>query len=42
MRLPKFEYFEPKDINEAVAILQREPAARILAGGTDLLVTCEP
>lgn len=38
MRLPKFEYFEPKDINEAVSILQNEPAARILAGGTDLLV----
>ncbi len=38
MRLPKFEYFEPKDINEAVSILQNEPAAKILAGGTDLLV----
>ncbi len=38
MRLPKFEYFEPKDIKEAVSILQNEPAARILAGGTDLLV----
>ena len=38
MRLPKFEYFEPTDIHEAVSILQNEPAARILAGGTDLLV----
>jgi 4-hydroxybenzoyl-CoA reductase subunit beta len=38
VRLPKFEYFEPKDINEAVSTLQNEPAARILAGGTDLLV----
>jgi 4-hydroxybenzoyl-CoA reductase subunit beta len=38
VRLPKFEYFEPKDINEAVSTLQIEPAARILAGGTDLLV----
>ena len=38
MRLPKFEYFEPKDIREAVSILQNEPGARILAGGTDLLV----
>ena len=38
MRLPKFEYFEPKDLKEAVAILQNEPAAKILAGGTDLLV----
>ena len=38
MRLPKFDYFEPTDINEAVSILKNEPAARILAGGTDLLV----
>jgi 4-hydroxybenzoyl-CoA reductase beta subunit len=38
VRLPKFEYFEPKDIKEAVSILQNEPAAKILAGGTDLLV----
>jgi 4-hydroxybenzoyl-CoA reductase subunit beta len=38
VRLPKFEYFEPKDISEAVSILQNEPDARILAGGTDLLV----
>jgi 4-hydroxybenzoyl-CoA reductase beta subunit len=38
VRLPKFDYFEPKDINAAVSILQNEPAARILAGGTDLLV----
>jgi 4-hydroxybenzoyl-CoA reductase subunit beta len=38
VRLPKFEYFEPKQISEAVSILQNEPAAKILAGGTDLLV----
>ena len=38
MRLPKFEYFEPENLKEAVAILQKEPAAKILAGGTDLLV----
>lgn len=38
MRLPRFEYFEPTEIHEAVSILQNEPAARILAGGTDLLV----
>jgi 4-hydroxybenzoyl-CoA reductase subunit beta len=38
VRLPKFDYFEPKDIAEAVSILQDEPTARILAGGTDLLV----
>ena len=48
VRLPKFEYFEPKDIREAVSILQNEPKARILAGGTDLLpnmkhrVECPP
>jgi 4-hydroxybenzoyl-CoA reductase subunit beta len=38
VRLPKFEYFEPEDLNAAVAVLQDEPAAKILAGGTDLLV----
>jgi len=38
VRLPKFEYFEPQDINEAVSILQNQAAARILAGGSDLLV----
>ena len=38
MRLPKFEYYEPKDLKEAVSILRNEPSAKILAGGTDLLV----
>lgn len=38
MRLPKFEYFAPKSLKEAVSILQNEPSAKILAGGTDLLV----
>ena len=38
MRLQKFEYFEPKEIEEAVEILQDQPSARILAGGTDLLI----
>jgi 4-hydroxybenzoyl-CoA reductase subunit beta len=38
VRLPKFEYFEPEDLKAAAAILQNEPAAKILAGGTDLLV----
>jgi 4-hydroxybenzoyl-CoA reductase subunit beta len=48
VRLPKFEYFEPEDLQAAVAILQKEPAAKILAGGTDLLanmkhrVECPP
>ena len=38
VRLPKFEYFEPGDLKEAVSILQKEPSAKVLAGGTDLLV----
>jgi 4-hydroxybenzoyl-CoA reductase subunit beta len=38
VRLPKFEYFEPRDLSEAVSILQNEPSAKVLAGGTDLLV----
>ena len=38
MRLPKFDYFEPKDLKEAVSIIQNEPAAKVLAGGTELLI----
>ncbi|MEW6671365.1 MAG: xanthine dehydrogenase family protein subunit M [Thermodesulfobacteriota bacterium] len=38
MRLPKFEYVEPRDLKEASAILNKEDGARIFAGGTDLLV----
>jgi 4-hydroxybenzoyl-CoA reductase beta subunit len=38
VRLPRFEYFEPKKLEEAVSILFNEPAAKILAGGTDLFV----
>jgi CO/xanthine dehydrogenase FAD-binding subunit len=38
VRLPKFEYFEPLDLKEAISILQSDPSARVLAGGTDLLV----
>jgi 4-hydroxybenzoyl-CoA reductase beta subunit len=38
VRLPKFEYFEPKDLKEAASILKNESSAKILAGGTDLLV----
>lgn len=38
MRLPKFEYMEPKSIQEASSILLDDPKAKILAGGTDLLV----
>ena len=38
MRLPKFNYLEPKTIEEASALLLEEKGARILAGGTDLLI----
>jgi 4-hydroxybenzoyl-CoA reductase subunit beta len=38
VRLPKFEYFEPRNLKEAGAILKNESSAKILAGGTDLLV----
>ena len=39
MRLPRFEYLEPKDLDQALDMLaQYKDDARILAGGTDLLV----
>ena len=38
MRLPKFGYVEPADIDEASRILIDQPAAKVLAGGTDLLI----
>ena len=38
MRLPKFDYHQPKSIQEACAILLDRPDAKVLAGGTDLLV----
>jgi 4-hydroxybenzoyl-CoA reductase subunit beta len=38
VRLPKFDYVEPKDIKDASSILLDDPRAKILAGGTDLLV----
>ena len=38
MRLPTFDYVEPKSIEEASSVLDAEPEAKILAGGTDLLV----
>ena len=38
MRLPKFDYVEPRSIKEASSILSDDPKAKILAGGTDLLV----
>lgn len=38
MRLPKFEYVEVKTVQEACSVLAERKSARILAGGTDLLV----
>ena len=38
MRLNKFNYVEPASIKEASSLLIEEPTAKILAGGTDLLV----
>ncbi len=38
MRLPEFDYVEPKSIKEASSLLLDNPKASILAGGTDLLV----
>jgi 4-hydroxybenzoyl-CoA reductase subunit beta len=39
MRLPEFEYVEPRSLKEAIAMLAAEPEAAMLAGGTDLLVS---
>ena len=36
--LPKYNYEEPKSIEEALSILEANPAATLKAGGTDLLV----
>src|SRR6267142_4545611 len=33
-----FAVAQPEDLAEAVAMLAREPAARLLAGGTDLII----
>jgi len=38
VRLRNFEYVEPTSIKEASSVLIDEPKAKILAGGTDLLV----
>lgn len=35
-------YYRPESLEEAVGLLAREPRARILAGGTDLLLETEP
>jgi CO/xanthine dehydrogenase FAD-binding subunit len=37
--LPRFEYFEPKEMAEACKLLgELQASARIIAGGTDILV----
>jgi 4-hydroxybenzoyl-CoA reductase subunit beta len=38
LRLPKFKYLEPESLDAASAMLLDDPAARVFAGGTDLLV----
>jgi carbon-monoxide dehydrogenase medium subunit len=38
MLLPKFEYHRPQELSEAVELLAAREGARVLAGGTDLLV----
>ena len=38
MRLPKFDHYQPATVEEAVDTLGANPGARLLAGGTDLLV----
>jgi carbon-monoxide dehydrogenase medium subunit len=38
MLLPRFAYHRPQGLAEAVEILAERPGARVLAGGTDLLV----
>ena len=38
MRLPKFTYFQPPGVAEAVRLLGDHPGAKALAWGTDLLV----
>lgn len=40
MRLPRFDYFEPKTIKEACSLLtEYKGTAKVLAGGSDLLVS---
>ena len=38
MRLPRFEYIEPKTLKEASKLLALDKGSLLLAGGTDLLV----
>jgi len=38
VRLPKFKYLEPESLAGASAMLLDDPQAKVIAGGTDLLV----
>ena len=38
MRLPKFSHHRPETVEQAVEALSAHPGAKVLAGGTDLLV----
>src|SRR5438552_1655479 len=37
LTLPPLEVHQPGSVAEAVALLQRHPGARVLAGGTDIV-----
>lgn len=37
MRLPKFEYLEPKNVKEITSLLKKNEDAILVAGGTDIL-----
>ncbi|MBI2848787.1 MAG: FAD binding domain-containing protein [Chloroflexi bacterium] len=39
LRLPKTEYLEPRTVKDACSILSTKEGAKLLAGGTDLLVS---
>ena len=39
MGFPKFEYYAPENLDEALALLDRHKRdARVMAGGTDLII----
>lgn len=38
MHLPRFAHYEPASVDDALRLLGEHPGARLLAGGTDLLV----
>jgi 4-hydroxybenzoyl-CoA reductase subunit beta len=38
MHLPRFAHYEPASVDDALGLLTEHPGARLLAGGTDLLV----